>query len=66
MVAVSGLAMACQGIGEQTFNHEASFEASLIEEIEIHKENETHYCRQALARENPLEPHGNSCFFLWM
>lgn len=43
---------------------QSSFEDSLIEGIEIHKGTETDYCRQALARENPLEPHGNSCLFL--
>lgn len=39
LAAVGGLAIACQGIGKQTFNHEASFEASLIEKIEIRNES---------------------------
>lgn len=39
LLIVGGLAMGCQGIGKSDYHHEASFEAKLIEEIEINNES---------------------------
>lgn len=39
LIAVSGLAMGCQGIGKQSYSHETSFETNRLEEIEIHNES---------------------------
>lgn len=39
LLTVVGLAMGCQGVGKSGYHHEASFEAKLIEEIEINNES---------------------------
>ncbi len=39
LLIVGGLAMGCQGVGKPAYHHEASFEATLIEEIEINNES---------------------------
>ncbi|MGE7823258.1 DUF4097 family beta strand repeat-containing protein [Paenibacillus sp. NPDC093718] len=39
LLTVAGLAMGCQGVGKSSYHHEASFEAKLIEEIEINNES---------------------------
>lgn len=39
LLIVGGLAIGCQGVGKSGYHHEASFEAKLIEEIEINNES---------------------------